>query len=62
LVIGGGGNLNGVTSLLKASAEKSFNYEIAGIIVGAIGGWLVMRQLDTEHGSKAAAAGHGSSF
>ena len=28
LVISGGGNLNRVTSLLKATAEKSFNYQI----------------------------------
>jgi hypothetical protein len=50
VVINGGSNLTGLDTILKPAAEESFNYLMAGVFIGGIGGALVrsIRRSSTE--------------
>ena len=44
-VITRGGKLTGLDMILKGEAETSFNYLVAGILIGMVVGWIVERIL-----------------
>lgn len=43
-IISRGEHLHGIDTVLKPVAETSFNYMIAGVIIGAILFWIISRQ------------------
>jgi hypothetical protein len=43
-VISRGVNLSGLDTILRSTAETSFNYLAAGLVAGAILGWMVGRR------------------
>lgn len=48
LVISRGGNLSGLDAFIKGAAEQSFNYLLAGTILGAVAGVVLARLLKTR--------------
>lgn len=46
-----GGSLNGLDVLLKGAAETSFNYMVAGVLIGCLGAIIFVKR--SSHGSAA---------
>jgi hypothetical protein len=52
-VVTRGANLSGLDLLLKGAAETSFNYMLAGVLVGALVGWVITLALRPPRERKA---------